>query len=98
MGENHFAPLPTAVYGAVLFLAAVAYLILETAIVALHGSESKLGAAIGKELKGKVSLALYVVAILLAFVNHWISNAIYVGVAMMWLIPDPRIESRLGRS
>jgi uncharacterized membrane protein len=95
MGENHFAPLPTALYGAVLLMAAVGYLILELAIVAHHGAQSRIASAVGNELKGKISLALYVAALPLAFVNHWISLAIYVGVAMMWLIPDARIESML---
>jgi uncharacterized membrane protein len=97
MGENHFAPLPTALYGAVLLMAAVGYLILELAIVAHHGAQSRIASAVGNELKGKISLALYVAALPLSFVNHWISLAIYVGVAMWWLIPDARIESRLGR-
>ena len=97
MGENHFASLPTALYGAVLLMAAVGYLILERAIVAHHGPESRLALAVGNELKGKISLALYAAAVPLAFVNHWISLAIYVGVEMWWLVPDTRIESRLGR-
>ncbi len=97
MGENHFASLPTALYGAVLLMAAVGYLILERAIVGHHGPESRLALAVGNELKGKISLALYAAALPLAFVNHWISLAIYVGVAMWWLVPDARIESRLGR-
>jgi uncharacterized membrane protein len=95
MGENHFASLPTALYGAVLLMAAVGYLILERTIVAHHGAESRLASAVGNELKGKISLALYAAALPLAFVNHWISLAIYVGVATWWLVPDPRIESRL---
>jgi TMEM175 potassium channel family protein len=95
MGENHFASLPTALYGAVLLMAAVGYLILERAIVAHHGAESRLALAVGNELKGKISLALYAAALPLAFVNHWISLAIYVGVEMWWLVPDTRIESRL---
>jgi uncharacterized membrane protein len=97
MGENHFASLPTALYGAVLLMAAVGYLILERAIVAHHGAESRLASAVGNELKGKISLALYAAALPLAFVNHWISLAIYVGVEMWWLVPDARIESRLGQ-
>ena len=97
MGENQFASLPTALYGAVLLMAAIGYLILERAIVAHHGAESRLASAVGNELKGKISLALYAAALPLAFVNHWISLAIYVGLEMWWLVPDPRIESRLGR-
>jgi uncharacterized membrane protein len=92
MGENHFAPLPTAVYGAVLMLAGVAYLILQGAIITQQGPGSKLAAAVGKDVKGKLSAALYAVAIPLAFVHQWISDAIYVLVALMWLVPDRRIE------
>jgi uncharacterized membrane protein len=95
MGENHFAALPTAVYGAVLLAAAIAYYVLQRAIIADQGPGSKLAAAIGRDVKGKISPALYVVAIGMAFFRQWIADAIYVGVALMWLIPDPRIESRL---
>ena len=95
MGENHFAPLPTAVYGAVLLLAGLAYLILANAIVAEHGPDSQLAQALGRDRKGKLSLVLYAIAIPLAFVNQWISDAIYVAVAAIWLVPDTRIEGRL---
>jgi uncharacterized membrane protein len=95
MGENHLAPLPTAIYGGVLLLAAMAYTILQTAIVAQQGANSKLAAAVGKDVKGKLSIALYVAAILLAFVNQWMAVGLYVFVALMWLIPDRRIESKL---
>ena len=95
MGENHFAPLPTAVYGAVLLLAGLAYLILANAIVAEHGPDSPLAQALGRDRKGKLSLVLYAIAIPLAFVNQWISDAIYVAVAAIWLVPDTRIEGRL---
>ena len=95
MGENHFAPLPTAVYGAVLLLAGIAYLILANAIVAEHGPDSPLAQALGRDRKGKLSLVLYAIAIPLAFVNQWISDAIYVAVAAIWLVPDPRIEGRI---
>jgi uncharacterized membrane protein len=95
MGENHFAPLPTAVYGAVLLLSGIAYLILAQAIVAEHGPESSLARAIGRDRKGKLSLVLYAIAIPLAFVNQWISDALYVTVAVIWLAPDTRIEKRL---
>jgi TMEM175 potassium channel family protein len=95
MGENHFAPLPTAVYGGVLLLAALAYLILQNLIIAQQGPQSKLAAAVGKDVKGKISLMLYTAAIPLAFVCQWISDGIYVLVALIWLIPDKRIESRL---
>lgn len=98
MGENHFAPLPTATYGAVLLAAAIAYYILQSTIISQQGADSKLKAAIGNDLKGKLSPLIYVAAILLAFVNHWISEALYVAAALMWLIPDRRIESKLNKS
>jgi uncharacterized membrane protein len=94
MGENHFAHVPTAVYGVVFLLAAVAWLILQKAIIAEEGTGSKLAAAVGKDLKGKVSGALYAIAILMAFVRPWIADALYVVVALMWLVPDQRIESK----
>ncbi|HEY0321921.1 MAG TPA: TMEM175 family protein [Pyrinomonadaceae bacterium] len=95
MGENHFAPLPTAIYGAVLLAAAIAYYMLQQLIIAQQGSNSKLKAAVGKDIKGKLSPLIYVAAIPLAFVNQWISDGLYVLVALMWLIPDRRIESKL---
>ena len=98
MGENHFAPLPTAVYGAVLLAAAIAYYVLQQMIIAQQGRNSKLRAAIGRDLKGKISPLIYLAAIPLAFVNQWISDALYVFVALMWLIPDRRIESKLNDS
>jgi uncharacterized membrane protein len=94
MGENHFAAVPTAIYGAILLLAAIAYTILQAAILADQGKDSRLAAALGKDLKGKISPVAYAVAIPLAFVNQAISDALYVGVALMWLVPDPRIEAR----
>ena len=93
MGENHFAPLPTAVYGAVLLMCGVAFLILQRVLVAQQPSGSPLATALGRDAKGKVSLALYAGAIPIAFVNQWISDAIYVAVALIWLVPDRRIES-----
>ena len=95
MGENHFQPLPTAVYGVVLLLAAVAYRILAQTIIAHQGPQSRLAAAVGKDVKGLVSPLLYVAAIPLAFVHQGIAEAIYVLVALLWLIPDRRIESRV---
>lgn len=95
MGENHFAPLPTAIYGVVLLLAAIAYTILQNLIVRQAGANDKLAAAVGKDVKGKLSLVFYLLAIPLAFVNQWISDVLYILVAMMWLIPDKRIESKL---
>jgi uncharacterized membrane protein len=97
MGENHFAAVPTAAYGAVLLLAGVAYSILQKAIIAEHGSGSKLATAVGNDRKGKMSVLLYASAIPLAFVNQWASDAIYVFVALLWLVPDKRIESRFER-
>lgn len=93
MGENHFAPIPTALYGAELMMAGVAYYILEHTIVRSQGAKSKLEAAVGNDTKGKISVVLYAVAIPLAFVHQLLSDAIYVLVALMWLIPDRRIES-----
>ena len=92
MGENHFAALPTALYGCVLLMAGVAYLILQHAIVAAHDRDSALTAALGSDWKGKISLASFVAAIGLAFVNQWLSDALYVAIAGLWLIPDRRIE------
>lgn len=97
MGENHFAPLPTAVYGSVLFMAAVAFTILATRILAHEGPDSPLAQAFGRDVKGKASLVMYAVAIPSAFAHQAIADAIYVCVALVWLIPDRRIESRLGR-
>jgi len=94
MGENHFAPLPTASYGAVLLLAGVAYLILQQAVIAEHGPDSRLAAAVGRDAKGKASVALYAAAVPLAFRYQWLAETIYVGVSLMWLVPDRRIESR----
>jgi len=92
MGENHFAPLPTAVYGSVLLLAGFAYTLLQAAIVRSEGPDSLLATAVGADFKGKVSLLSYAIAIPLAFVNHWVANGLYVAVALIWLIPDRRIE------
>jgi TMEM175 potassium channel family protein len=97
MGENHFAPVPTAVYGVVLFMSGIAFMILEAAIIRHQGPQSKLRAAVGNDIKGKISAALYAVAIPLAFVHQLIADAIYVMVALMWLVPDRRIETTLGR-
>jgi uncharacterized membrane protein len=95
MGENHFAPLPTAVYGAVLILSAFAYIILQASILRHHRNENALLAeAVGNDLKGKASLVMYAAAIPLAFVNCWISLALYFIVAAIWFIPDRRIEKR----
>jgi uncharacterized membrane protein len=91
-GENHLASMPTAVYGFVLLMAAIAYYILQRAIIHREGRRSLLAAAIGPDWKGKLSPVLYLAAIPLAFVSPWISNAIFISVALIWLIPDRRIE------
>lgn len=92
MGENHFAPAPTATYGMVLLMAAIAYWILQRRIITIQGSDSLLARAVGRDLKGKLSPLFYIVAIPSAFVNGWIAGALYVAVAIMWLVPDRRIE------
>ena len=98
MGRSHGAALPVAIYGAVLILAGIAFTILVRALVALHGPESLVAKAIGQDVKGKVSLLLYAVAIPLAFVRVWIAAALYVTVAIIWLVPDPRMERALSGS
>ncbi len=95
MGENGFASTPTAVYGFVLLMAAIAYYILQRAIIAREGRDSLLARAIGRDWKGKLSPALYLAAIPLAFVSRWIASGLYVLVALLWLIPDRRIERKL---
>jgi uncharacterized membrane protein len=95
MGENHLATMPTAIYGFVLLMAAIAFYVLERAIIAKEGRASLLAQAIGRDWKGKLSPVLYFVAIPLAFVSPWIAAGIYVFVALLWFIPDPRIERRL---
>ena len=97
MGENHFAQLPVFAYGVVSLLAAISYYILQTVIVADHGPESKLATALGADLKGKISPVLYIAGIAFAYVNRWISLGLYVFVALMWLVPDKRIESMVDR-
>jgi uncharacterized membrane protein len=92
MGENHFAAAPTAVYGVVLLMAAFAYWLLELAILREHGKDSLLAKAVGVDIKGKLSPLLYVIAIVSTFFHEWIAQAIYVFVALLWLLPDPRIE------
>jgi uncharacterized membrane protein len=92
MGENHFAPAPTALYGVVLLLAAIAYTILQRTILASEGPGSLLATALGTDLKGKLSPVLYLIAIPLSFVEEAVAGALYVVVALMWLIPDRRIE------
>jgi uncharacterized membrane protein len=95
MGENRLAAIPTAVYGFVLLMAAIAYYILERAIIATEGRDSLLAEAIGGDWKAKFSAVLYFAAVLLAFVSPWIAGGLYVFAALLWLIPDPRIERKL---
>jgi uncharacterized membrane protein len=92
MGENHFQAAPTAVYGVVLLFAAIAYFILQTVIVADHGRDSKMARALGEDWKGKLSMALYAAGAALAFWHAWISPCIYMFVALIWLVPDKRLE------
>jgi uncharacterized membrane protein len=92
MGENQFAAWPVALYGAVLLLAGVAYVILTRTLISLHGRDSVLATAVGRDFKAKVSVVFYLVAIPIAFVNSWLAGGLYVLVAMMWLVPDRRIE------
>lgn len=96
MGENHFASAPMALYGIVLLMAAVAYFVLQRAIIASQGVDSVLAKAVGRDIKGKLSPVLYGIAIPAAFLKPWIAGSIYVFVALMWLVPDRRIERVLG--
>ena len=95
MGENHLAAIPTAIYGFVLLMAAIAYYILQRTIIAKEGRESLLAQAVGRDWKGKLSPLLYLAAIPLAFVSPWIAGGLYVFAALLWLIPDPRIEREI---
>ena len=94
-GETHFASAPMALYGVVLLAAAIAYTVLQTLIMKEHGDDSLLAEAVGKDLKGKISMLLNAVAIPSAFITPWISGAIYVLVALIWLVPDKRIENKI---
>jgi uncharacterized membrane protein len=98
MGENHFESTPSAVYGAMLLMAAIAYYILQSRILRLEGPQSTLAVAVGRDRKGKISPLIYAAAIPLAYVSPWISGALYVLVALIWLLPDPRIETQVHRS
>ncbi|MGH9927607.1 MAG: TMEM175 family protein [Pyrinomonadaceae bacterium] len=95
MGENHFSPVPVAVYGIVLLAASIAYYILTRALIALHGGKSTLATAVGRDFKGQLSTFIILVAIPLALVKWWLAFALYVIVAIMWLVPDRRIERTL---
>lgn len=94
-GENSFAAMPVAFYGIVLLLAAIAYFILTRTLISHHGKDSTLATALGDDFKGKVSLAIYAIAIPCAFINAWLAFSLYIIVAIMWLIPDRRIEKAL---
>jgi uncharacterized membrane protein len=98
MGENHFAPVPTALYGVILLLAAIAYLVLQHAILVQEGPDSMLAGALGNDWKGRSSALLYAIAIGMAFLHPGIAGALYVLAAVMWLIPDRRIERSLARA
>ncbi len=95
VGDTRVAPVPTATYGAILMCAGIAYYVLETTIIRSQGPNSRLKSAVGSDAKGIASVVLYAAAIGIAFVNPWIAEAIYLGVAVMWLVPDPRIERRM---
>lgn len=97
IGQHPFAPWPVALYGIILFLASIAYYLLTHALIALHGRESVLATAVGRDSKGVISSVLYLVAVLAAFVVPWLSIALYILVAIIWLIPDRRIENVLAR-
>ena len=95
MGENHFAPMPSALYGVVLFGAAISYTILQMTIIRAQGKDSLLHAAVGGDWKGKASLVFYVVGIASTFIVPYVAEVLYVAVALIWLVPDPRIERTL---
>jgi len=92
VGESRFAPQPVAVYGAVLLFSAISYYILTRALLSIHAADSVLASALGRDFKGKISVVIYLIAIPLAFVSAWLAYGIYVLVAVMWLVPDRRIE------
>ncbi len=96
MGENHFAAVPTALYGGVLLCAAVAYSILARALVAAAGADSRLARALGRDRKGNLSIVMYLVGIPLAFAAQWVAQLVYLAVALMWLIPDRRMARIVG--
>lgn len=98
MGENHFAATPTALYGVVLLMSALAYTVLQTVILQSESRDSLLGKAVGRDIKGKLSLILYALAIALSFFNEGISQIIYALVALMWIAPDRRIELLFSKS
>jgi uncharacterized membrane protein len=97
MGENGFAAMPVALYGVVLLFAAIAYFILTRALLRIHATDSMLTVALGRDFKGKISILIYVAAIGLAFVRSWLACALYVAAAIMWLVPDRRIEKTIAK-
>ena len=97
MGENHFAPVPTALYGAALLMSAIAWYIMQTVIIRRQGPDSPLRRAVGRDLKGKLSPMLYLAGIAAAFFSAPVADLFYVGVALMWLIPDRRVETIIGQ-
>ena len=97
MGENNFAPVPAALYGVVLLLAAIAYFILARSLLSIHSPDSVLATALGADFKGKISMVIYLVAIPLAFVRSWLACGLYILVAVMWLVPDRRIEKKIAQ-
>ena len=97
MGENNFATWPVVLYGVVMFFDGAAFFILARALIALHGKDSTLAVALGEDAKGRASVIIYAIAIPMAFLNSWMACAIYVLVAVMWLVPDRRIEETLAR-
>jgi uncharacterized membrane protein len=98
VGENPYAPLPTALYGVVLLMSSIAYWLLQTAIISRDGQRSELARAVSLDLKGKLSPVAYTLGIAFAWIEHWVSVALYVGTALVWLIPDPRIEREVVRA
>jgi len=95
VGDTKVASVPTATYGVILMCAGIAYYVLETTIIRSQGPHSRLKSAVGSDAKGIASVVLYAAAIAVAFVNPWVAEAVYLGVAVMWLVPDPRIERRV---
>jgi uncharacterized membrane protein len=98
MGQNLLAPLPTAIYGAALLMPAIAYFLLQRAIIHRQGEHSVLARALGKDIKGKISPVLYTAGIVLAFISPWLSMGLYILVAVIWLVPDQRIERIVGKA
>ncbi|HEY9014237.1 MAG TPA: TMEM175 family protein [Gemmatimonadales bacterium] len=98
MGQNHFASAPTAAYGVILLLAGIAYLLLQHAILRQEGPDSMLAEALGRDRKGKISLLIYAIAIPVAFLRPWVAGALYVSAALIWLVPDRRIEQRVAEA